>query len=384
MQDNISDKNFDIIIAGAGPAGCTAALALKDSGLKVVMLERATFPRDKVCGDAIPARAINTLHKISPDLSAAFNGFDKRLLTRHTDVVYNSKVLKLHWQIPAYTCSRMDFDNHLFQLVQQYTDTVIVQDAQVATVVPNNSGYTLTDKKGNTYHARLVIGADGAQSPTAKQLTTTTLDREHHIGAVRAYYRGVDKLDIDKTEMYMHKGFIPGYFWIFPVAGGMANVGFGMVSADIANRKINLKQMFYDFIEAVPDLKIRFANAELQGKLDGHSLPLGSRRVQMSGAGFMLCGDAASLIDPLTGEGIGNAMASGRLAAMQAIDCFRLSDFTAAHMQAYEAAVWKELGDELLLRTRAQKIFRKMPGLLNVVFSVAGWEPVRKLIQDKF
>ena len=384
MQDKYSGKEFDVIITGAGPAGCTAALALKDSGLKVAILEKSVFPRDKVCGDAIPARALNTLHKISPELSAAFKGYEKILLTRHTDVVYNNKALKLHWNIPAYTCSRMDFDHYLCRLVKEHTVTDIFEDTHVQQVVAVDNGYDITDKKGNIFHSKLVIGADGAQSPTAKQLTATALDRNHHIGAVRAYYKGLGKLAVDKTEMYMHKGFIPGYFWIFPVAGGKANVGFGMVSDDIVKKKANLKQMFYEFIEAVPELKERFANAEQLGKLDGHSLPLGSRRVQMSGDRFMLCGDAASLIDPLTGEGIGNAMASGRHAALQAMECFAKNDFTAVHMQRYDDAVWKELGDELLLRTRAQKIFRRMPGLLNVVFAAAGWEPVRKLIQDKF
>lgn len=377
-------NTYDIVIAGAGPAGCTAALALKDGGLNVALLERAQFPRDKVCGDAIPARALKTLQKVDPKLADAFNAFSEKLLTRHTDVVYGKRTLRLHWQIPAYTCARIEFDNHLFHMVRQHTPVDIYEGTYIEQVTETGEGYQLQDKQGNVFRAKLVIGADGAQSVLAKQLGGYKLDREHHIGSVRAYFKNIGELAEDKTEMYMDKHFQPGYFWIFPIAGGLANVGFGMVSADIASKKVDLKKAFYEFIETVPALKERFTHAEQVGKLEGHSLPLGSRRVVMSGQRFMLCGDAASLIDPITGEGIGNAMLSGRLAALQAIRCFDSGDFSAHAMQRYDNEVWTALGKELGLRTRAQNILRRAPFLLDVAFAVSGWEPIRKMIQDKF
>lgn len=379
-----SVKNFDIIICGAGPAGCTAALALKDSGLNIAILDKDEFPRDKVCGDAIPARAVKVLKHISPVFADRFRDFEQKLSTKHTDVVYGKRKLELHWQIPAYTCSRLDFDNYLLELVKQHTDTQIYTGDRITSVDKTSGGYSVKTKKGNEFYAKLIIGADGAQSITAKKLAGYTLDREHHIGSVRAYFSGVEDVQPDKTEMFMDKKFQPGYFWIFPIAGGMANVGFGMMSTDIADRRINLKKAFYEFIDAVPELKSRFKNAELVGKLDGHSLPLGSRRVKMSGDHFMLCGDAASLVDPVTGEGIGNAMQSGLHAAEQAVSCFKTDDFTAGHMLRYDELVWGALGSELSLRTKAQKLFRKAPGLLDLIFLVSGWEPVRRLIQDKF
>lgn len=376
--------DYDVVIVGAGPAGCSAALALADSGLKVALLDKSTFPRDKVCGDAIPSRAINTLAKISPHLAEAFNGYDKQLLTRHTDVVYNKHTLHLHWKVPAYTCTRLDFDNKLFELVKEYGDCDIYQGEKVVELCKEGNGYVLETDKGNSIHGKLVIGTDGAQSVTAKKLSKFTIDREHHIGAVRAYYKNIAEIQTDKTEMYLDKQFSPGYFWIFPVAGGMANVGFGMISADIVAKKINVRKAFYDFIDTVPELKSRFANADAVSKLEGHSLPLGSRRVIISGERYMLCGDAASLIDPITGEGIGNAMLSGRLAGLRAKECFLQNNFSKEFMHDYDKQVWKALGKELNLRARAQKTFRKMPFLLDAAFALAGWEPVRKMIQEKF
>ncbi len=373
----------DILIIGAGPAGCTAALALKDAGLKVVMVDKATFPRDKVCGDAIPARAIKTLAAIDPKFAQAFEDYKYAPLIKHTDVVYGDHTLKLHWQLPAYTCQRIHFDNKLLDLVKAHTDTTVLEGIQLKTIVKDAEGYVARDKNGDEYSAKVIIGADGAQGITARQLAGITIDRNHYLGAVKAYYDNVADLQPDTIEILLEKDFLPGYFWIFPVSPTRANVGFGMLSSDITKRKLDIKQSFYEVIEQVPKLKSRFANAQQVSKLEGHGLPIGSRRVQMSGNGFMLCGDAASLIDPITGEGIGNAMLSGRLAAKQATQCLKQQNTDADFMKQYDDAVWSALGAELKLRTRTQKLMSSMPTLLDWGFKFVGWEPLRKLVQSK-
>src|SRR5256885_5924341 len=105
----IETKNYDVIIVGAGPAGCACSLALKDSGLKVAVLEKHEFPRDKVCGDAIPGRAIKTLKSISPQFSTAFTHFRKKYYTKKTHIHFNGEILQLNWIGEAYTCARLEF-----------------------------------------------------------------------------------------------------------------------------------------------------------------------------------------------------------------------------------------------------------------------------------
>lgn len=382
-MDDKPVKQFDIIITGAGPAGCAAALSLKEPGLQVALIDKSVYPRDKVCGDAIPGRAVKMLEALSPDLAAAFAGYDKQLRTRRTSVVYNNKALKLHWNTLAYTCPRLHFDNWLLQQVKK-TRTAIFEGTRITAVEQTGEAIVLKDNKGNVYKTRLLIGADGAQSVAAKSLAGRTIDRDHHIGAVRAYYSGVGDVAADHIEMHIDRRFLPGYFWIFPVADGKVNAGFGMISSDIVKNKINLKKAFPDFIEAMPALRRRFAGATLEGDIEGFSLPLGSRKVTMSGHRYMLAGDAASLIDPISGEGIGNAMFSGRQAALHALQCFKHNDFSAAYMQQYDDAVWSELGKELTLHYRGQKLLRRMPGLLDMIFSLARYEPVRRYLQTKF
>ncbi len=138
----------------------------------------------------------------------------------------------------------------------------------------------------------------------------------------------------------------------------------------LAARKINLKQAILDLILSHPDLQGRFAEAELVGDIKRFGLPLGSRRRLISGNGYLLTGDAAHLIDPFSGEGVSNAMISGRWAAEQAEKCLLQNDFSAPFMQDYDAAVYNRLGKELQLSYRMQQLL-DYPWLFNAVANKA-------------
>jgi flavin-dependent dehydrogenase len=205
-----------------------------------------------------------------------------------------------------------------------------------------------------------------------KKLAGIYPDKNHQGGAIRAYFKNVSVRDKDTTEIYMQKHFMPGYFWIFPLPDNRCNVGFGMISKQISLRKINLRKSFHEFIEASSLLKEKFKGAEIEGNLEGFSLPLGSKRIPVSGEHFLLAGDAASLIDPLTGDGIGNAMLSGRLAAKQIRKSFAKDDFSASYMKRYDNKLFKTIGRELKQRYYLQRIFHLMPSLLRWIFLIKG------------
>ena len=125
-----------------------------------------------------------------------------------------------------------------------------------------------------------------------------------------------------------------------------------------------------ELIAKDPVLKARFKNAKLEGDVKGFGLPLGSKKRPISGEGFMLVGDAASLIDPFTGEGIGNALYSGMFAAEQAARCLEANDFSAAFMQNYDHAAYQRMWSELKLSHRMQKLVN-FPWLFNLVVNKA-------------
>ena len=375
-------KQYDVAIIGAGPAGCSCALALRNAGLKVVLLDKAAFPRDKVCGDAIPGRAVKTLKSINPDFENAFKQFPNKCETRKTSLFYKGRSVTFHWVREAYTCTRMEFDNFLFSLVKSYTNTDVHTSTIPETFTANDNGFSISIKNLETViDTKLLIAADGAHSLVAKQLTNKTLDRNHHVGSVRGYFTNVTDTDYHVTEIYFDKQFLPSYLWVFPLPGNTANVGFGMLSSEIARKKINIKNTFYSFIENNPQLKLKFKGAIQQGDLEGFGLPLGSKIGILSGCRFMLAGDAASLIDPISGDGIGNAMLSGKLAAEQAIRCFKTNNFTASYMKEYDSNLLQAIGKELKTHYSAQRTLSQMPFLLDIIFLACKNKTLKGIIQ---
>lgn len=365
-------EKFDVLICGAGPAGCTAALAMGKPGLKVAMLDKAVFPRDKICGDAIAPYVPKVLATIDPAYAAAFEKFERREPVNICRIVApNEKVLDLKFAATGFISARVSFDHFLFELAAALPNLSIFQGTTITDVVVNKGDVMITTDTGISFTAKLVIGCDGAHSIINKKLTDAKMDPRHHSGAVRAYYKNVTGIPAKTFELHFLKDIIPGYFWIFPLENGQANVGLGMLSNRISGDKINLRKEMLRIIETNHYIKGRFAHAEMIGDIKGFGLPLGSRKVQISGNHFMLCGDAASLIDPATGEGIGQAMVSGRYAGWQAIKCFEKNDFSAPFMKAYDKAVYDKLWKGNRNRYFLQKLIDYFPGSLNMTASLA-------------
>ena len=381
MIENSTNTIYDVIIVGAGPAGATCALALKDAGLKVALIDKSSFPRDKVCGDAIPGRALKVLKSISPSFTEAFKQFPLKFETGSTAVVYKGKRVQFDWRGDAYTCPRLDFDNFLLSLVQNHTDTELLTNAKSEKITRSPDGYNLLLNNGRYLNTKMLIGADGANSIVAKELAGKQLDRAHFAGSVRAYYANVAGTNDRVLDIYFEKNLLPSYLWVFPVSGQRVNVGIGMLSSEIAKRKLNLKTTFHDFINQVPELKARFRDAVQVSPLEGYGLPLGSKIETISGDRFMLAGDAASLVDPITGEGIGNAMLSGKLAAEQIIQCFANNDFSSSFMSNYDKSLLNAIGQELKIRYRTQQLFSRMPFMFDLAFLLSKNKRIKELIQ---
>jgi len=374
---------FDIIIAGAGPAGCTAALALAGKGLKVAVIEKHSFPRDKICGGALAAYIPKVLNTIHTEFKSAFDAFPHKIPADTCRIIApNFRHIDFNVGQTGYLTTREAFDNFLYELASAQPGIEFLLNHTVKDVIINplsNEVSITTDK--NVFTSKLIIGCDGANSVIAKKLTTTRPDRQHSCMAVRAIYNNVSGFSEGTFELHFLKDVLPGYFWIFPLPGNRANVGLGMLSQEISRNRRNLRQSMLDCIENTPTIRDRFQHADMITPVEGYVLPLGSRKVTMSGHNFMLCGDAASLINPLSGEGIGQAMVSGRYAGWQALECFEKNDFSAKRMQHYDSQVYAKFWKANQKSYRIQRFFMNRSGILNSMVNLASrHEFVRHLI----
>jgi geranylgeranyl reductase family protein len=358
---------YDILIVGAGPAGCATALALRHSGLRCLLVDKATFPRDKVCGDAIPGRAIQELRKLDPAFAERFATSPRAMKTVRTAIHINGHApFEFRWVNEAYTCRRVDFDAELLRLVRRHTPTEIREGVAITDLERRQDGVAVALEGADTpILTRLVIGADGAHSVVAKYLTGNRIDHTHYGAAVRTYYKGVTGVVPERAEIFVLPQFNPGYFWLFPLPGGAVNVGFGGHSVGLRRRQINLRRSVADFIAAYPGLAERFRHSEASTAPVGFGLPFGSRWIDVAGDRFLLTGDAAALIDPASGDGIGNALLSARLAAACAIRCAQAQDFSASATARYTHALRRTLGREFRRHTLGERVARRLPLLLD-------------------
>jgi geranylgeranyl reductase family protein len=380
----------DICILGAGPGGVATALKLSYLGIPCVLVDKASFPRDKVCGDAISGKVTTLLNRLDPLIMQRFHGepiqsdvWGVRFVApnrKKLDIPFKAGYVREEKMAPGYVSKRIDFDYFLIEEVRRRNNVQLLLETPIEQYERTTEGFTLhSSNKDLRIDCRLLIDAAGAHSQFSRQYAGLEKDTKHHAAAVRAYYRNVGDIAPDNfIELHFIKSITPGYFWIFALPNGQANVGLGMRSDIVKRRGVNLRKELARIIAEDPSISPRFANAELIGEYEGYGLPLGSKTRRISGDHYMLVGDAAHLIDPLTGEGIGNAFYSGIIAAEQAAQCLQVENFSENFLFAYDVRIQRVLGSEMKLSYKMQQIGGN-PLLLNFVSSII--EGNRKLLE---
>ena len=371
-------------IIGAGPAGTACALALRHSGLRVALLDKAQFPRDKVCGDAVPGHALKALRQLDPAFVEALWQLQPLDAVRESRLVApNGDSLRMRWKLPSFSCPRETLDAALLELVRAHSATEIMESTGLKDLQIEADGVRLRPAQGPEITCQMVIGCDGANSVVSRKLLPEPrLARAHHCVGVRAYFENIADTESGTTEFFLTRDYLAGYVWLFPVGQGRYNVGLGMLAEVVARHKVDLKETMQRLLATHPALAGRFAEARQLGPIVGFGLPLGGGRVRpVSGARFMLCGDAASLIDPLQGHGIDTAMQSGILAAAQALACFEKQDFSAGFMQEYDAQIAHKIGRKLAKSYRLMRFLSNKAWLVNAAVRLARVPGIKPWVQ---
>ena len=370
------DTHFDIIIVGAGPAGSSAALYADRAGLSTVLVDRSFFPRDKICGDALSGKSIKYLRELN--LLDSLKTMPGSVINRIVFGSPNHKIIDINLTgsndiskiKSGYVISRENFDSYLFEKAKNVTHTrqgfsvkdIIFDNDKIIGVQGIENG-----RKINLY-APIILGCDGANSIIARKLGVFQADLDNTAIAIRCYYKGVKDLT-DQIELHFVDEVLPGYFWLFPVGENISNIGIGLRKKEAKKDKRTLNQILKEVIDS-NYFKDRFSKSKPIENPKGWSLPLGRKSRPNCGAGYMLLGDAAGLIDPFTGEGIGNAIVSAKYAIKVALKAIEENNFERSYISKYNNLVWSNLGPELRTSARLQDLARYRM-LLNLVISKA-------------
>src|ERR1700736_2844384 len=344
----------DVIIAGAGPAGAAAAFHLARSGTSVTILDRVTFPRDKVCGDFVGPSALVELDRIGV---AQMAGYARTNIARRAALYIDGEELISRpfpeiEGIPSHgrVIPRRALDDFIAdaarsagaRAMEGYSLAGFAVDGDaVAVEVASSNGHV-------PLRGRLLIGADGSSSTVARLMRGSAPPRRDRFIASRAYFDNVEGPD-DQLDLYFDRNCYPGFSWLFPTGNGEANVGLGLAletwPAHILAPAAILRRLMRD--DAA--LAARLRNARLRGKIVGWPLMTYNHRLPIVSDRVMLIGDAASLINPLNGEGIQYALLSARWAAETLAPCLRDDEFSARALAPFAARVESEMRYDMAL-----------------------------------
>jgi geranylgeranyl reductase family protein len=319
-------EHAEVVIVGAGPAGSALAYLLAQAGREVLLLDKAAFPRDKTCGDGLTPRALHVLRHL--DALDEVRTAGCRINALH---FYSPNGRLVQSPIPAFG----DLPEYLVVLPRLQLDDLLLRHAQAAgarfragveavNVVRANGVITGIEAKTasgpETISARIVVLATGASLGLLERAQLLAAPPNYG-RAVRGYYANVGGLT-DAIEFHMHSLPMPGYAWVFPTSAASANVGVGDFGPRNAQGRPTPRQSLDTFL-AHPLLKDRLAAASLDGPLKGYPLRYDFPTVRLAFPGLLLIGEAAGLVNPLTGEGIDYALESAEAAAGGLLDALR-------------------------------------------------------------
>jgi menaquinone-9 beta-reductase len=373
------ERTADVIVVGAGPAGASAAFHLAQAGIDVLVLEKARFPRDKVCGDGLTPRAVRQLEAMGIDVDGAGWARNKGLR-----IVGAGHRLELPWPelstFPSYGLvrSRMELDELLARHAERAGARLHEGVSVTGPVVDERTGRVTgvtarpVDERGRragdeaTYTAPVVIACDGVSARLAIALGLERREDRPMGVAIRAYYK-TPRHDDEWMESWLElwdgapgrSNLLPGYGWIFGLGNGLSNVGLGILNTSSAFQQVDYKDVLKRWLAHTP-AEWGFRDENLVGRIGSAALPMGFNRKPHYTRGVLLSGDSGGMVNPFNGEGIDYALESGHLAAETVVEALARPEGPARErvLEGYAAALDSAYGGYFTLG----RVFAKMIG----------------------
>ena len=311
------DTCLDALVVGGGPAGTAAAIVLARAGRSVTIVDKATFPRDKCCGDGLTTLALRELAPLglTPDMVPNWQSVDAAWLRSPS-----GREVCLPMPTPgvfAATTPRLELDAALLDLARTAGATVLEGHTVRSLEQRHDRVVVGADDEGGatvTLAARFVIAADGMWSPTRKLVGAAEQGYLGEWHAVRQYARNVTGPAAERLHVWFEPDLLPGYAWSFPLPGGRANIGFGVLR-DGTRSGADMKAEWATLLTRPHIAAALGDGVELEGRHTAWPIPAAIDRAELTKGRVLFVGDAARATDVMTGEGIGQALLTGRLAA---------------------------------------------------------------------
>ncbi len=357
---------LDALIVGAGPAGIAAGLKLQRAGRAIAVVDKATFPRDKFCGDGLTTLALRLLDDLGLDPGVVDSWAP--VLDVHVTSPNGSTVLfPLPRDAGAFgaVAKRIDLDMAMVDLAR--AEGVPVHDGHACRSIERNGDHLLVDVADiGPLATKFVIAADGMWSPVRKMLNVATPGYLGEWHAFRQYFVDVGPAAADNLHVWFEPDLLPGYAWSFPLSGGRANVGFGILrGGDISTR--DMKALWPDLLQRPHIAKVLGPNATPESPHRAWPIPARIPDIQLASGRTLFVGDAAAATDPMTGEGIGQALLTG----IQAADSIIEGGSPAMVASRYVAEVRGELVADHHMATSLSKVL-KHPRGADAAVKIAG------------
>ena len=358
---------FDVVIIGAGPSGSNAAISYKklNPDLKIALVDKAIFPRDKSCGDAFGPGVISALKRFG----------NEHILEGEPEVVsttlFGPKNIGIQNYIPevknkedsiVYVIPRLDLDNRILNLAKEEEvetfegyrfSNFFINEESVSVEIENE------EKEKYILDAKLLVGADGANSRVRKSLNLKQNSDWNKAIAIRAYIDSPNYLEIFKERTLMFEinvSAIKGYAWAFPSKGNLLNIGIGVPLSVFKKEKMDIKNLLDEFVKTLESRGVIVENLRMEKSF---MLPFASSRPKLAHNRVALIGDAGSMINPMSGEGIFYGMEAGFLLANETHQLINESaSMLNAGITKYEKVFNKRFGKHFLSCSLARLVFQ--------------------------
>jgi geranylgeranyl reductase family protein len=360
-------RRVDLLVAGAGPAGIAAAITAVERGLDVVVVDPATFPRDKTCGDGLTAGALRLLERLGLPRTAL--GHDS-YASVHEVMLVSPSGRRVSLPLPkdgrhAGVVTRMRLDAALVDLARA-RGVEVREGIGVAHLVPAAHGVRVTSSDGDDHVARFVIAADGHFSPVRRAWQPEAGPALGEWHAARQYFSGVSDR---RLWVAFEQDLLPGYAWVFPLPGDRANVGFGVLRD--GRKGHELKELWKDLLDRPLMREILGPGAVPEDRVRAWPIPTRYDPASLADGRVLFAGDAAAVVDPMTGEGIAQAIETGMLAAAAVADAGLTAADPSAVGDRYRRSVARSLGTDLRFAAALQRLLARPRAARAAIRAVA-------------